>query len=56
MSFVLEYYPDMEGYYYLDLIDYLVREEFTGFLKLFSKISSVEVSITLLLGAESRGS
>lgn len=53
LSFALEYYPYI-GYYYPNLIDHLVREEFIGFLKPFARMSSVEVPITLPLGPDPR--
>lgn len=53
LSLALEYYPFMEGYYYFDYTeDPSLRKPFYGFLKQFSKLSSVEVPITLLLGLD----
>lgn len=40
----------MEGYYYFDFTDHYLKEEFSGFLKQFPRLSSIEVPITLLLG------
>jgi len=53
LSLALEYYPFMDGYYYFDYTeDPSLREPFYRFLKQFSKLSSVEVPITLLLGLD----
>lgn len=42
----------MEGYYYFDFTNHYLREDFSGFLKQFSRLFSVEVPITLLLGLD----
>lgn len=50
LSMGVEYYPFSSGNHALNYNDWGSREAFQGFLKMFPKIRSAEVPITVLLG------
>ena len=53
LSLGLEYYPYSPGHYRFDYVEEsLIRDEFQGFLKQFSRLWSAEVPITLLVGLD----